>query len=595
MTAKLSNYPSRRNKNILGLCIWHCQELRVKAGVLAQCCHSRLDRESRKKDLLDSRFHGNDRDIPFHFYTLFFTLSCFFLFWVCFLCPSSAREIEINILHTADLHGHLEPVAVAEANERAGQPASFARVTAGGLLRCATIMNGIRAQETNVVLIDCGDLFQGSVESYLTRGEVMMKAVKHLRYDALVVGNHEFDWGVEQLRVLYLKTEIPVLTAGIAAPENKTLPWSRPFLVRQIDGVKLVIIGLTNPLIPKWQRPRLLGDLQFPETLEALRAALAQARKIKPDILILAVHQGWRQWGDDQANAINSIAKAFPDFDLIIGAHTHQAIEAQEVNRIVYTQAGYYGLWLGKVWCRFDSERHALTKIETRLIVVGADVPPDTALEGLVSDDLRSAKSYLRRKVGDSEREITSEAKNPGQSEVQTLIAAAISESVEAEVVFHGTLSSASLPRGAVRMADVWRIVPYENTIGKGRLTFAEVREILEENSRYYGKDQFRGVYGITYDLNPRAPSGERVSNLRLSNGREIKNDERILFAVNSYDLASAGGRFPRLREIMERPEAALEETNKDTREAVIEYIGAHSPLNIKTAPGARIVKNRSP
>lgn len=506
------------------------------------------------------------------------------IFAAFFLSGSTGagRQIEINILHTTDLHGHLEPVAVAGANERSG-----------GLLRCATIINGIRAQETNVVLIDCGDLFQGSVESYLTRGEVMMKAVRHLRYDALVVGNHEFDWGVEQLRALYRKAEIPVLTAGIAAPENKTLPWARPFIVRQIDGVKLVIIGLTNPLIPKWQRPRLFGDLQFPETLDALRAALAQARKIKPDILILAVHQGWRQWGDDQANQINSIAKAFPDFDLIIGAHTHQAIEAQEVNRLVYTQAGYYGLWLGKIRCCFDSERRALSKIEAQIIAVGADISPDAALESLVADDLRSAKSYLRRKIGNSEREITFEEKTPGQSEVQTLIAAAISESVEADVVFHGTLSAARLPRGTVRMADVWRIVPYENTIGKAWLTSDEMREILEENSRYYGKDQFRGVYGITYELNPRAPPGERVSNLCRSNGQPIKSAERISFAVNSYDLASAGGRFPRLREIMERPQARLEETDNDTRAAVVAYIGAHSPLNIKAAAGAKIVKGR--
>jgi len=495
------------------------------------------------------------------------------------LAQCSAREIEINILHTSDLHGHLEPVAVEDANEG----------KTGGLLRCAALINGIRAQATNVVLIDCGDLFQGSAESYLTRGEVMVKAVKHLRYDALLVGNHEFDWGVDRLRALYLKAEIPVLTAGIAAPENKTLPWSRPFLVRQIDGVKLVIIGLTNPLIPKWQRPRQLDALQFPATLDALRAALAEARKVKPDILVLAVHQGWRQWGDDQANEINSIAKAFPDFDLIIGAHTHQAVEAREVNRIVYTQAGYYGLWLGKVCCGFDSERRKLTRIEARLLPVGADISPDAALEKTVADDLRTAKSYLRRKAGVAENETTSAEKTPGQSPVQTLIAAAIAEASGADAVFHGNLTAAGLPSGTVRMSDVWRIVPYENTIGKAWLTPEELIEILEENSQYYGKSQFRGVYGITYDLNPRAKPGERVSNLCRSDGRPIKDHERISFAVNSYDLASAGGRFPRLREIMEKPEAKLEETDKDTREAVFDYLKKHSPLDIQAVPGAII------
>lgn len=523
-----------------------------------------------------------------------------FFFGCVFAVLCSAREIEINLLHTTDLHGHLDPVAVNGGKERSGQSASVARVAAGGLLRCATIINKIRAQETNVVLIDCGDLFQGGAESYLTRGAVMTKAVKHLRYDALVVGNHEFDWGIERLRALYQEAEIPVLSAGITAlasrrsgPENKTLPRAQPFLVRQIDGVKLVIIGLTNPLIPMWSRPRLLGDLQFPKTLDALRAALEQARKIKPDILVLAAHQGWRQWGDDQANKINSIAKSFPDFDLIIGAHTHQAIEAQEVSRIVYTQAGCYGLWLGKVLLRYDSSRRKLTGIKPQLIAVEADTPPDAELEGLVADELWSAKSYLRQKVGNSEREITAEEKTPGQSEVQTLIAAAISEAVGADVIFHGSLSSATLPRGIVRMADVWRIVPYENTIGKAWLTLAEMKEILEENSRYYGKDQFRGVHGITYELNPRAPLGKRVSNLCLNNGRAIKNDEKISFAVNSYDLASAGGRLPRLREIMERPGSRLDETDKDTRAAVIEYIEKHSPLKIEAVPGARLVKGR--
>jgi len=511
------------------------------------------------------------------------------------LAPCSAREIELTILHTTDLHGHLEPAAVEGATGRAGLPAEDVPqvLPAGGLLRCATLINEIRARETNVVLVDCGDLFQGSAESYLTRGEVMMKAVKYLRYDALVVGNHEFDWGGERLRAFYLKAEIPVLSAGIAAPAN-TPPWSQPFIVRQFDGIKLVIIGLTNPLIPKWQRPRLLGDLQFPQTLDALRAALVQARKVKPDILVLAVHQGWRQWGDDQANKINGIAKAFPDFDLIIGAHTHQAVEGNEVNRIVYTQAGYYGLWLGKVRLTFDAAKRQLTRIKPQLIAVGADIQPDEKLQELVAEPLRSARSYLVQKVGESARELGIREKTPGQSEVQTLITAAIAAAVEAEVVFHGTLSSASLPRGAVRMADVWRIVPYENTIGKAWLTPVEMREILEENSRYYGKDQFRGVYGITYELNPRAPSGERVSNLCRSNGRPIKSDERISFAVNSYDLASAGGRFSRLREIMEKPEAKLEETDKDTREAVVDYLKKHSPLDIQAVPGAVVAKGKN-
>ena len=508
---------------------------------------------------------------------------CLSVLWLSWIDVSGAREIAITILHTADIHGHLESFVPKGSYK-----------PSGGLLRCATEIKKIRAQEPNVVLIDCGDLFQGSVESYLTRGAVMAKAVKYLRYDALVVGNHEFDWGIDLLRGFYQEANIPVLAAGIVPSENRTLPFSSPFIVREIEGVKLIIVGLTTPLIPAWSRPHLLGGLQFPDTCDALRSVLAQVRKIKPDILVLAVHQGWRQWGDSRANKINQIAKSFPDFDLIIGAHSHQAVEAREVNRIIYTQAGCYALWLGRVSLSYDDQKRKLTKIEPRLIAIGEDILPDPDLKKLTANSIRSAKTYLGRKIGENKRELTADSEKNGQSGIQTLISTAIARSVNAEVVLHGVLSPANLKAGVVRMADIWRIVPYENTIGKAWLTFDEIREILEENSRFYGKTRFRGVYGITYELNPRAPLGERVGNLCLSDGRAIKKDDRITFAVNSYDLASGGGRFPRLREIMDGRQAGLEETNNDTRAAVIEYIKKHSPLDIEIARGAKIVKSRN-
>lgn len=505
------------------------------------------------------------------------------------------RDVKITILHTADLHGHIDSARIEGSENNSALPAGSGGrpIYAGGLLRCATVINHARSQETNVLLIDCGDLFQGTVESYLTRGEVMMKAVKYLRYDALVVGNHEFDWGVERLRALYRESAIPVLDAGIGAPGGETLPNGRPFLVREFEGVRVAIVGLTNPLIPRWQRPRLLGGLQFPSSADALREVMGAVRKLQPDIIVLVVHQGLRQWGDDRANMIKKIAKSFPDFDLIIGAHTHQAVEAEETNRILYTQAGCHGRWLGKVALRYDTEKRFLRKIESSLIAVGSEIKPDPGMQELVDASLRSARKYLREKIGENSVELTAAAETPGQSGVQTLIAAAMAEAADAEVAYHGTLTEAALPAGVVRMGDVWRIVPYENTIGKAWLTISELKEILEENSGYLGKDQFRGVFGITYELHKLAPAGERVHNVRLTNGKPVENNRRISVAVNSYDLASAGDRLPRLRAIMEKPEAGLEETDDDTREAVIEFVRTHSPLNIEAAAGAKLMGRR--
>jgi len=512
---------------------------------------------------------------------------------ICWLFPAGARDVSITILHTADVHGSLEAcLADSDWKENNHGREQEVQGATGGLLRCASVINRIREQEKNVILIDCGDFFQGSVESFLSRGLVMARVAAAMKYDAFVVGNHEFDWGVETLRKFYREARIPVLSSGLVTPPGFSLPFAEPWLVREIEGVRLVIVGLTNPLIPNWSRPRLLGEICFQDVFEALSATLAEARKISPDILVLAAHQGWREWGDDMANKINGIAQRFPDFDLIIGAHTHQAVEAREVNRIAYTQAGSHARWLGKVDLVYDNGLRKLVKIKPGLISVDGTVPEDAGLGALVAADIRAAKKYLANRIGENRRELTPAAGHDGQSGIQTLISAALAEAVEADVVMHGTLTSSSLPAGIVRMADVWRIIPYENTIGRAALTMDEIRAVLEENAGYYGKPQFRGVYGIIYDLNINAPAGKRVSNLRLRTGRKPQEGERIYFAVNSYDLASAGGRFPLLRQTMERSSSGLAEIDLDTRAALVSYIRGHSPLDIQAAQGA-VINNK--
>jgi hypothetical protein len=236
-----------------------------------------------------------------------------------------------------------------------------------------------------------------------------------------------------------------------------------------------------------------------------------------------------------------------------------------------------------------------------------------------------------------------------GQSAIQTLIAAAIAERVRADVVIHRALSDESLRAGRITMRDVWRIVPYDNYIGVAHLTLDELRQILEENSGYFESREFRGVYGLTYDLQPKAAAGKRVSNIRLSGstwsvarpspvergpaiaggassverkqaaGDGVRTAEggtnappsperlppheaasagqageqgRVRVAFNSYDMASAGGRLLRMRAILDQSTSCLEEyPDADTRDAVCAYLQRHQPLDIQVAPGAHVVR----
>ncbi len=499
---------------------------------------------------------------------------------------AAAGEAVVTILHTADIHGHLDPVPP----ERGTEPA-------GGLLRCAAVVREIRARAPRAILLDLGDLLQGAPESDYAGGRLVREAVRAMGYDALVIGNHEMDGGLAALARWDRDTGIPVLAANLRRPgAAAALPNQRPFLGVEVDGVRVAIVGLTNPRIPFWSRPLLLGDAVVDPSLTALRRVLPAVRAWKPDVLVLAVHQGWREYGDDPANEIRAIARAFPDADLILGAHTHQAVERRDAGGVPYTQAGPYGLWLGEATLTVDTATRRVVRCQTRLHEVGAALEPDPEASARTADGLAAVRRELRREVGWAAVPVSAATVAPGQSAAQTLLAAAIAARVGADVVIHGTLSEASWRAGALRVRDVWRLVPYDNYLGVAHLTLDDLRDILEENSAYYGKRDFRGVYGLTYDLNPAAPAGQRVRALRLASAPPPAPDARLRVAFNSHDMASAGGRFLVLREILERPESRLEEfPDRTTRDAVLAFLATHRPLTIEPAPGARRVRDRRP
>ena len=127
------------------------------------------------------------------------------LLFLLVLAPSWAREVPITILDTTDLHGHILPASDGES---------------GGLARCATVIRQVRASEKNVLLVDAGDTIQGTAVSWLTGGQVMMKTMNALRYDAWVLGNHEFDWGFGKLTGCVGRAAMPVLAANFTVASS---------------------------------------------------------------------------------------------------------------------------------------------------------------------------------------------------------------------------------------------------------------------------------------------------------------------------------------------------------------------------------------
>lgn len=483
--------------------------------------------------------------------------------------PALARRAEITVIHTTDLHGHVLPTRDYEG-----------RGNVGGMLRVATLVGQIRREHPNNLLVDCGDLYQGAPESFLTDGRLMIKVCEWLKYDAWCLGNHEFDWGLDKLAALHDSTDLTMLGANIGTRQGGVNRLARvhPFTVRDVDGVRLAIIGLTTPGVPSWSRPELLGDQTFDRSVGTLQRIMPAVRAEKPDLILLITHQGLKP-RDDHADEVRAIAAAFPEIQFIIGGHSHRAIPADYAGTTLYSQAGYYGIWLGQLDIAYDTVTKQVISADAKLHDVTEAVPFEPELEKLCRPEVARAKAYLAEKIGSSAEVLDTKSNARGQSPVQMLLCRAIADACKTDIVLHGALAEDPLPAGDLTMADAWALAPYENTIGILQLTPEEIASILEENGERVGGMHYLGAFGLHYDWEKGRDRRMRAVKLRDADDKPLHGRKRYRVALHSYNLASGGRRFPTIRELADQPESRLAMTGVDTRTALIEYIRKNSPL----------------
>jgi len=488
------------------------------------------------------------------------------------LAAAGAREISITLLHTTDLHGHIRPAAIA--NPKAPPGADL-----GGLARCATMIAKIRAENPHCLLVDNGDTLQGTPESLMTGGLMMVRALNHLHYDAWNWGNHEFDWGADTLERCAAAATVPILGANIRGNRPAITDRLRPYVIKDCDGVRVAIIGLNTPGIPNWSRPWLIQDLVFEQSPSALRRALRDLKREKADIIVLAAHQGHRKYGDDHANQINDIARSFPEIDAIIGGHTHRPVPELFVRNILYSQANYWGTDLGRMDFVYDTQQRKLVSRKGQLIPMDARVPQDAGLLALCKPDLDAADRERTHVIGTATADFFVDGAPKRETPVHNLLCEAILDACKrakhpADIVLTRVLDEREeLKKGPITIGDCWRLVPYENFIGLFEATPAQLRELLEQEATLYGRDRPNGVYGMRLTLRVSAPPGKRVVSLADRDGQPFAPDRKLRIAAASYDLASAGTRRPALRALADSPEARLVELRIRTRDALVEFI----------------------
>src|SRR5215831_15984325 len=393
----------------------------------------------------------------------------------------------ISILHTTDLHGHILPTS-----DYAGT------ADRGGLARCVTQTRRWRRQNPNSILIDVGDVYQGTEVSLQNKGELMIDLFNLLGYDAWVIGNHEFDWGIEVFHQVLQRSAMPVLAAntvlegkpaGEFADLKHPLAKIQPFILKEIAGIKLAIIGITTPGMSFWLPREFTVGIDFQHPVDPVRRAIARAKSEGADAIVLTGHMGLkpRTGGDDFANTVIALTSEFPDIAVFIAGHTHQDIPSRLTNGVLFTQADHFGIHLGRVDLLFDRNSKKLLRREAICELMDNRFRFDHVVLSRAGSQLAESEAALAQPIGELKETLHARSRRGHPSEIEKLIGAAIKEtlaerSVVVDAVMHGVFDeNAKLAAGLTTINDVWNIIPYENLIVTATLSADEIKSVMEE------------------------------------------------------------------------------------------------------------------
>ena len=426
----------------------------------------------------------------------------------------------LTLLHFNDFHGQLEPY-----EEKGGG----AKV--GGIARIAGLVAAIRNEEPKrpVLLLFAGDMLQGTTTSTLYLGRPDIKLLEEIGVDAAVVGNHEVDFGQDNLRKLARMAGYPLLAANLDA-EPEPLP-IRPYTVLQpAGGPRVAVLGLTTDELVTATHPRNAAGLRVRDPVAVARE-LAPALDEQSDLLVVLSHLGLA--GDKQ------VARQAPGVDLIVGGHNHYRLDTpHEENGVLVVQAGERGRYLGRMDLEAEGDRLVLKGY--RLIPVDDQAPVDEKIAAKVARLVERADQELLTVVGRSQTELSAQREliRRGEAPFGSWVADLAREYSGAQVVlFNGGGFRAPIPAGEVRLKEIYQAFPFRNELVTGALSGAEIQQALDHSAGLDSADNPGGFLQV---------SGVRF---RILAGRavEVSVDGKPLDPAAEYrvalpDFLAAGG-----------------------------------------------------
>ncbi|MFC0032154.1 bifunctional metallophosphatase/5'-nucleotidase [Micromonospora chaiyaphumensis] len=515
--------------------------------------------------------------------------------------PKPPKTWDLTVLGTSDTHGNVY-------NWDYYRDAEFddSKHNDVGVAKLATLVNQIRAERKGkaTLVLDAGDTIQGTPlatyyakqEPITSTGEThpMANAMNVLKYDAVTLGNHEFNYGLPLLATWIGQLGFPALAAN-AINEETGKPAFLPYVIKEValggydsPTLKVGILGLTNPGVAIWDRANVEGKLVFADMVDTAAKWVPVMRDRGADLVIISAHggdSGTSSYGPElpNENPVALIAEQVPGIDAILFGHAHNEVPQKFVTnkatgaQVLTSEPSKWGQRLTrmdftvtKVKGRWQVVSKSATTLNTNTVV------EDPAVLAAVRGQHTKTVGYVNQVVAQSEVELSTVESRYKDTPILDFI-----NHVQAEVVTQalaGTqyatlpvLSQASpfsrtavFPAGDVRIRDVAGLYVFDNTLEAVVMTGAEVKAYLEYSAKYFvtvpvgapvnpetisdpavPDYNYDAISGLDYDIDISKPVGQRITRLVLpGTDTPVAADAQFVVAVNNY-RRSGGGNFP--------------------------------------------------
>ncbi|WP_299479271.1 bifunctional metallophosphatase/5'-nucleotidase [uncultured Roseibium sp.] len=467
-------------------------------------------------------------------------------------------DYSLSILHLNDLHSRIESINKYDSTCDAEDEAEGKCF--GGIARIKTMIDQRRAEleadGRNVIVVDAGDQFQGSLFYTTYKGDAAAEFLNGIGIDAMAVGNHEFDDGPEALANFIGKTDFPIISGNIDVSADPALKGKVPGIVILEKGGEKV--GIVSALAEDTSETSSPGDsVRFIQAEDYLKGAVEGLEAAGVNKIIAVTHMG--------LSRDKEIAAAVPGIDVIVGGHSHTLLSNTqegasdpypvlvtnpEGKEVPIVQAYAYGKFLGELDVTWDDDGNLL-KAEGEPILLDASVTPDEGYAARVAELAAPIEELKAKVIGSSEAAIDGDRGScrAGECQMGNLVADAMLDRVKDQgvqiAIQNGGGLRSSIDGGEVTMGEVLTVLPFQNTLSTFQLKGADVIAALENGVSQVeeGAGRFPQVAGLKYSWTSKKDPGSRIMLVEvMEDGAWVAIDPEKVYGVVSNNYMRGGG-----------------------------------------------------